>query len=278
MWKRRLAGTRIGSAAIELRDRINLVRQAVGNSIELGDMRNNALAGWLVPRLCRPGHIFVDVGAHIGSVVGEALRHGPGEVIAFEAIPSKADYLRSRYPQITLHNVALLDRDDETSFFVDNVESGYSSLAKHEGDTTEILVPLRRMDSLIDTDKIDVIKIDVEGAELGVLLGAEQTVARSRPVIMFESGPQEEMGYTKEAMWQWFADRNYYLYFPDRITRAARPMPLEVFIDSHEYPRRTMNYFGIPAERMAEVSLRARRLLQDPPNWKDEPDGSVLRA
>lgn len=266
MMKRQLAGTRLGSIVMRVRDRLELMRGAVSDPSELGNLRNNALAGRLVTRLRRPNTTFIDVGAHIGSVIGEALHNVPGRVIAFEAIPAKADYLRARYPKVTIHNLALLDHDGETRFFIDNAQSGYSSLAMRKGDVTEITVKVARMDAIIDAHDVDMIKIDVEGAELGVLKGAENVIARCRPVVMFESGPGAPMGYTQEQLWRWFNDRDYLVYLPDRISRAAGPATLEVFVDSHEYPRRTTNYFGIPAERMKEVSARARVLLRDPPD------------
>lgn len=273
MWKRELTGTRAGSLMMALRDRAELVGSAasgsVTRSVAVGDIRNNALASVLLTRLRRPGKTFVDVGAHIGSVVSEVARHTSGPIIAFEAIPAKAGYLAKRYPSVVVHNCALLDRAGEVSFFIDNAQSGYSSLAGGQDNVTEIVVPGARMDDIVTTDDVDVIKIDVEGAELGVLQGAEAVIARCRPVVMFESGPQNVMGYTKEAIWQWFTDRDYLIYLPDRITRAARAATLEVFLDSHEYPRRTTNYFAIPAERMDEISARARTILQDPPEWRE---------
>ncbi len=264
MLKRMLAGTGLGNAAVRMRDRLGLVRSAMGGSAELGDLRNNAIANRLVIGLRRPGRTFIDVGAHIGSVLGEVVRTSPGKVIAFEAIPAKAAHLAKKFPDVLVHNCALLDRNGEERFFVDNAKSGYSSLSRRDGDVTEIVVPVSRMDSLIADDDVDVIKIDVEGAELGVLRGAEAVVARCRPVVLFESGPGDVMGFTKEALWRWFDEREYQIYFPDRVSRAARAATLEVFIDSHEYPRRSMNYFAIPAERLEEVSARAQALLNEP--------------
>ncbi|MFV0260520.1 MAG: FkbM family methyltransferase [Acidimicrobiales bacterium] len=279
MMKRQLAGTRLGGVAMLWRDRLDLVRSAATESLSVGDLRNNALAGFLVTRLRRPGTAFVDVGAHIGSVIGEALRHAPGPAIAFEAVPAKADHLKRHYPGITVHNVALLDRDGELDFFVDNARSGYSSLASRPGDVTRITVKGARMDAILDRNDIDVMKIDVEGAELGVLRGAEGVIGCNRPVVMFESGPGSEFGYTKEAIWRWFDNHEYQVWVPDRITRAARATTLEVFIDGHEYPRRTTNYFAIPAERLTEVSSRARAVLNDPPDWREWPavGGSLIR-
>jgi FkbM family methyltransferase len=266
MLKRMLAGTGLGNAAVRVRDRWELVRSALGGSAELGDQRNNVIASRLITGLRKPGWTFIDVGAHIGSVLGEVARTSHGKVIAFEAIPAKADHLRKKFPDVIVHNVALLDRDGEANFFIDNAQSGYSSLSKRDGDVTEIVVPMTRMDSLITDNDVDLIKIDVEGAELGVLRGADEVIERCRPVVMFESGPGDLMGYTKEDMWRWFDERDYRIYFPDRISRAARAATLEVFVDSHEYPRRTMNYFAIPAERMDEIAARARELLHEPAN------------
>jgi hypothetical protein len=58
---------------------------------------------------------------------------------------------------------------------------------------------------IISSDRIDVIKIDVEGAELGVLRGSEKLVTKNRPSIMFEGAPPRDdgLGYTKEALWRW---------------------------------------------------------------------------
>lgn len=202
MLKRMLAGTELGSAAVRIRDRLGLVRSAIGGSAELGDQRNNAIANRLVTGLRRPGRTFIDVGAHIGSVLGEVARNSSGRVIAFEAIPTKAARLTKKFPDVIVHNCALLDREGETRFYIDNAQSGYSSLSEHGGDVTEIVVPGSRMDALIDDDDVDVIKIDVEGAELGVLRGAEAVIARCRPVVMFESGPGDVLGYTKEELWR----------------------------------------------------------------------------
>jgi FkbM family methyltransferase len=263
MLKQMLAGTGLGNAAVRLRDKVELIRSALSESAELGDKRNNAIALRLVIGLRRHGRTFIDVGAHIGSVLGEVARTSPGQVIAFEAIPAKAVHLARKFPGVVVHNCALLDREGETRFYVDNARSGYSSLSQRDGDVTEIVVPVSRMDTLITQDDVDVIKIDVEGAELGVLRGAEEVIVRCRPVVLFESGPGDVMGYTKEDLWRWFDERDYLIYFPDRVSRAARAATLEVFIDSHEYPRRSMNYFAIPAERLEEVSARARTLLNE---------------
>lgn len=187
-------------------------------------------------------------------------RHPDAAIVAFEAIPEKADALRRKFPSIELHNVALWDSEGEASFFVDLEHSGCSSLEQRNPGAREIRVSTRRLDSILLDRRIDVIKLDVEGAELGVLRGAATTIAQNRPIIMFESGPGVAFEFTKEAMFEFFAAQDYALYAPNRLAHTGTRMTLDAFLDSHEYPRRTTNYFALPAEREVEIRQQARTL------------------
>ncbi|MGD9632178.1 MAG: FkbM family methyltransferase [Pirellulales bacterium] len=228
---------------------------------QLGQLANDELAGFLVARLCRPGMMFVDVGAHIGSVVAEVLHHCPNSpIVAVEAVPAKVENLRRRFPSVDIISCALGEVDGETSFSVDTVQSGYSTLAERNGSGAEkITVRLHRLDSVI-CGSVDVLKIDVEGAELGVLRGGEQLIAKCRPVIMFESGPEEPL-HTHADLWQWFADRSYDVLVPNRLAHHSAGLSLDSFLDSHVYPRRATNYFAVPVERREEIREKAYKLL-----------------
>jgi hypothetical protein len=150
-------------------------------------------------------------------------------------------------------------------FFVNTKQSGYSSLgkpSKFEGVET-IEVPLKRLDALISSADVDVIKIDVEGAELGVFRGGDALIKRSRPTLMFESGPQAVDGleYNKESMWRWLEERDFEIVVPNRVAHNGSGLSLDGFLEAHLYPRRTTNYFAIPKERRIEIRDRARALL-----------------
>jgi FkbM family methyltransferase len=256
--KQMLVGTVIGRTAAHLRDRLEFFRTP---TVALGTIVNDQLAGHLLTRLCRPGRTFLDIGSHIGSVIAEVRRNCPDAiVIGFEAIPEKVQWLRKKFPGHEIHGCALADIEGETSFFIDLLESGYSSLDSSRASTREIKVEMKRLDDLVDRDDVDVIKIDVEGAELGVLLGADALIAKSRPIIMFESGPQSVLGYTKERMFAWFAERNYGIFAPVRVANTGGAMDLNTFLFSHEYPRITSNYFALPMEKSDEIRARARLL------------------
>jgi len=255
-FKQRLIGTGLGRFASSVRNLVQLLRTP---RVALGTVVNDQLATSLMVRLCRPGETFVDVGAHIGSVIADVRYHCPtARIIAIEAIPEKVTQLRRKFPDVTVHSCALAEDEGVTAFYIDLDESGYSSLDGGHGNKREIRVVKTRLDTLVPA--ADIIKIDVEGAELGVLRGAEKLIAQSRPIIMFESGPGNAMGYTKEQMFDWFTERNYGLFAPNRIANTGGPMSLAGFLDSHEYPRRTTNYFALPMERFDEVRAQAQAL------------------
>jgi FkbM family methyltransferase len=222
----------------------------------------------LLPGLCTSSSVFVDVGAHIGSVLADVRRCHPSiRAIAIEADPDKASNLARKFPDVEVHSCALGERHGEVSFFVNSERPGYSSLDQgHRSgdDLHEISVPMRRLDDILpDSADVDVVKIDVEGAELGVLRGSAALISRSRPVILFESGPGggEAMGFTVESLFDWLAERDYEILVPNRVAHNGPALGREGFLESHYYPLRTLNYFAVPKERRIEIRDRARRTL-----------------
>jgi FkbM family methyltransferase len=162
-----LLGSGFGSVALAARGTVELLRAIYDNSESIGTLVNDRLATFLTTRLCLPRKGFIDVGAHIGSMISQVAHyHASIKLYAVEPIPEKISMLRQMFPTIELHQCALGESDGEIAFHVNTKQSGCSSLAKPANDlnTVEISVPLRKLDSLIDSDDIDVIKIDVEGA------------------------------------------------------------------------------------------------------------------
>ncbi|CAA9520402.1 MAG: hypothetical protein AVDCRST_MAG91-2162 [uncultured Sphingomonadaceae bacterium] len=256
--KRLAVGTPLGRFALATRDVWEFLRirkEYAGTKV------NDQLATYYVARLCKPGATFVDIGAHIGSTFAEVRHHLPTvKIIAVEAIPDKAKHLKAKFPWAQIICGALSEKEGEVSFFVNVEQSGYSSLARNGSAVREITVPSIRLDQVVLADDVDVIKLDVEGAELGVLRGAGDLVARCRPTIMFESGPGEVLGYSHEALFDWFVEHDYHIVLPNRLPHSGRPLTKEGFLEAHEYPFRSLNYFAVAAERVAEVRERARTL------------------
>lgn len=254
-FRQRILGTAIGRAAMLAREKAHLAAAALRHPEAVGAMLNDNLATRLVTNL--PAGTFVDVGCHLGSVVAEVQHRTGARVIAVEAIPGKAADLRRRFPWLTVHACAAGESSGEVPFFIQPAATGYSSLVCNPG-SRPITVPLRRLDDLVQ--HADTVKIDVEGAELGVLRGAERLIAACRPVVMFESAPPEPM-YTKAAMWDWCEARGYGIFVPDRVAHDGPALARDGFIEAHCYPRRATNFFAIPSERREAVRNAARKVL-----------------
>lgn len=148
------------------------------------------------------GGIFVDVGAHIGKytiMVGKG--QNDGEIISIEADKENFEMLQRNIALNNLNNVHALNlaafrENGEITFYktVSPHTSGYSVYSK--GHECAIKIRATTLDSVLSDfqfDRIDLIKIDVEGAEYDVLFGAKKTLEKTKMVI-FESiwGPSSD--------------------------------------------------------------------------------------
>lgn len=265
--KRRLAGGAVGQFAITSRSIGDLVKHAGRVSEQTGTKVNDIVSRRLRDSLCQPGKIFVDVGAHIGSVIGGVrLKSRPSKIIAIEAMPEKAASLRRRFRYADIIECAVGEKPGEVEFTIDKAASGYSSLDPAVRERTSkfevITVKMQRLDDILPHADVDVMKVDIEGAELGALRGGEAMIAACRPVIVFESGIHDMQGYTKPALFNWFAERNYDVVSPVRVAHTAPPMTLDTYLYAHEYPRLSTDFFAIPRERREVVRDRARAILR----------------
>ena len=138
----------------------------------------------------------IDVGCHKGEMLDVMIKYAPnGNHMGFEPIPAMFNNLESKYGEIAkIYPFALSDKTGETTFqYVKNAPA-YSGLKRRKYDVKnpeieEISVKLELLDNLIEDDfVVDLIKIDVEGAELGVLKGAKKTILKNKPIIIFEFG------------------------------------------------------------------------------------------
>jgi FkbM family methyltransferase len=126
------------------------------------------------------GMVFVDVGANIGSHAINAARlvSRTGSVFAFEADPDTYHLLAENIKSNDLRNIVLKqtcvsDHVGALSFYKHR-DSAKSSIVDR-GEKLSVTLPSDTLNNLIPANtKIDVLKVDVEGAELSVLRGAHE--------------------------------------------------------------------------------------------------------
>jgi len=139
----------------------------------------------------RRGDIVLDCGAHVGVYTREALAEGARLVVAIEPAPDNVECLRRSFAaEIAAHRVIVCAKGvwDKDDFLTLNVYPGNSARDSFVIDWKEAQagakVPLTTIDNLVSElklERVDFIKMDIEGAERRALAGARGTLAEYRP-------------------------------------------------------------------------------------------------
>jgi FkbM family methyltransferase len=200
-------------------------------------------------RIVRVDSNCIDIGCHIGSTLSELLELAPrGNHAAFEPIPSKADWLRRRFPEVEVFEVALADREGEATFYVNTKATGFSGLQRHgeHGEHEALTVRTARLDALLGDRRVDFIKLDVEGGELRVLQGATGVLERHRPRILLEctASSLAAHGITPQEMFGWLTAQGYGIWTPSAYLTEREPLDLEGFMAAQTYPFQAFNFFA----------------------------------
>ena len=150
-------------------------------------------AAALLRRLDDSSATFLDVGASIGLVSAAAVQILPdGIVVSIEPEPRALRCLRrtlAHAPNASIVPAAVGREVATASFHQDPGGTAWGMISDRE---PSIDVPLITIDSLVEErhlDRLDVIKVDVEGFELDVLVGASASLARFEPLLVVELNP-----------------------------------------------------------------------------------------
>lgn len=154
------------------------------------------------------GDIVVDAGANIGDTTGPLLeRVGPtGKVYAFEPNRDAFACLVKNCPAACCYCVAL--SNEAVSYpFARTENAGASHITENYSDETVQAITL---DSF-KLDRVDFLKIDVEGFESHVLCGAETTINACHPKMLIEinEGALQRNGTSQIAVLSWLHDHGY---------------------------------------------------------------------
>ncbi len=183
------------------------------------NLRYDAQTHAIIERVFRdadPSAIGIDVGCHEGLILRHLVDAAPEvEHLAVEPLPHLAAHLRASFPSVTVHEAALVaEPDGPLEFQHVTSNPGYSGIRQRAFDRPDetvetISVATARLDDLVAEDvDVALLKVDVEGAELGVFRGGRATLERCRPVVVFENGlgAADVYGTTPEDIHGFFND------------------------------------------------------------------------
>lgn len=194
-------------------------------SLDAYDSRIRRLLAPLLP----VGGCAIDGGAFLGShttVYAEAV--GPtGRVVAFEPMPTHAECLEhntQRYPQVEVVRCALYS-DERTLWLAPNNYNAGATVVGSPDDQDALEVIAMPLDAF-EWDRVDLIKLDIEGLVMRALEGADRVLRIYRPIVIAEVGDNLQLfGDFTDDVIAFMADRDY----------VAEEFPLMAGDDSAEH-------------------------------------------
>ncbi|HAT72027.1 MAG TPA: hypothetical protein DCS63_04350 [Elusimicrobia bacterium] len=157
-----------------------------------------------------PGETVVDVGGHQGIFAMEAARlvGKSGRVLVAEASPVNVGILRENveinaFKNVTVVHRAVTDYKGEAILYLTDEMSGGHSLVVNEPDRTPVKIAADTLDSILAAHgigRVDLLKIDVEGAAMQVLSGATETLKTLPRIVMEVEGGEEKCRLIRERL------------------------------------------------------------------------------
>jgi len=139
----------------------------------------------------KAGDIVLDCGANVGVYTRVALESGAKLVVAIEPAPENIACLKRNFPaeiasgRVVVYEKGVWDKDDLLPIQIDPRNSAADSFLIHrEGGVEGARIPLTTIDKLVAElmlERVDYIKMDIEGAEQRALIGARATLAKHHP-------------------------------------------------------------------------------------------------
>jgi len=168
----------------------------VSGALTLGVYENEEIA--FFERVVETEMVFVDVGANVGLYTALGLRRMcyPSRIMCVEPDPVSAAFLKqtissnhkgSQSPKVSFHQVALSDKPGKVLLYKNPENKGDNRIYSDPLCTDTIPVPSDTLDNLMEREaieEINLIKIDVQGAEAKVVAGAKGVLQKSNDCVM----------------------------------------------------------------------------------------------
>lgn len=189
---------------------------------------------------------FIDCGAYRGDTVKVLMKksHSMVPIICLEADPYNYKYLKNRLPFL-----APRQKTEAYPFGVwsSNGDKKFTSNLEEAGRISEqgdILIRCRTIDSIVKGRKTAFIKMDIEGAELKALYGAEGVIQRDRPQLAVSIYHSDQdmvliLKYLREKYpFYQFYIRHYTWFYADTVLYAIGKEDMKCSLDKRDTPDR----------------------------------------
>ena len=192
-----------------------------------------------------PGATVLDIGAHVGyyTLISARLVGQRGTVYAFEPMPGNFAILTRNvtmngHKNIVLARKAVADKNGKVRFLLSGV-SGMHSLYPHRfagPSRGTVVVDAISIDRFLPGKRVDVIKMDIEGAEPLALKGMRETIANSPNLTLScEFGPEylQEAGFEAEEFLAELLGLGFEVQLIDEYTRSLMPVEKGRLLETH---------------------------------------------
>lgn len=170
--------------------------------------------------------VIIDGGANIGvSTLWWRWKWPEAKIIALEPDPHVFECLRWNlrfHPDLDLRNFALAETEGMLSFHSEGSDGGHL-ITSAEKSISEVKVPTIKLSTLlVELERVDFLKLDIEGAELSVLSESESELFRVENVFVeyhsFKNSPQELSTLIS------IFERNGFRYYIEDESKKNRPL------------------------------------------------------
>ena len=196
------------------------------------------------------GDIVVDIGANIVyfTLLMAKLVGNNGKTFSFEPEPKNFTILSknviiNNYKNVVLEKKGVSDYNGTSKFFLSSENTGMHSLHKVDNKGKEIDIDVIKLDDyfIIEglVDRISMIKIDVEGAELQVLNGMTKILKNGKLKLLIEFIPEhlEKHGTNPSDILKILEDNNFKLYHINEKTKKLEPKNAENILENSKLGR-----------------------------------------
>lgn len=188
-------------------------------------------------------NISVDIGSNTGHFTN-MLSKISNKVYSFEPINSlfRSQKYLFQNSNVKNYNYALGSKIKKKKFYIpyNNEESSLIKITN----STVVNVLVKKGDTILGREKIDFIKIDVEGVELDVLIGLKKIIKKHHPFLLVEIEKRHNKDYLK--IFKLLRDEGYRIYYLNKIKFKLENLPYK---NIKKFIKKNDNYIRIGSDK-----------------------------